>query len=232
MIPLPYILQRTSPRPFYLTSTCRCFQSSFKLSSTSLSSSLARITAISIIPTISSGLKGTPPAFWTTHNSRCAFRATESNPALSLCSRCEGSSIGCVCESGKYANVKQKGVWCIESGTGARSDGWCCNVKVLNFPRIFKECIRAYNCDFFSNNFNFWSSEMFKCYNTGETRAIEKIARICEAMDSEAKMPHLKTSSSNGEHRKITHCLLFVPRAHKVIPCPQRRSFVGLYPAF
>ena len=27
--------------------------------------------------------------------------------------------------SGKKAKVRQKGVWCIDNGTGARSEGWC-----------------------------------------------------------------------------------------------------------
>lgn len=44
---------------------------------------------------------------------------------LKVCSRRDGSKMAGVSGSSKYANVKHSGVWCNESGTGARSDGGC-----------------------------------------------------------------------------------------------------------
>jgi hypothetical protein len=46
-------------------------------------------------------------------------------PLQSVASNCEGSSTGGVAGSEKKANVRQSGVWFIESGTGARAAGGC-----------------------------------------------------------------------------------------------------------
>ena len=112
-------------KTIYRTSTFRPNQSSCNLASTNRFVSFAFVTATSINFKISSVLSGTPPNFWRTHNSFWAFRAIDTNPALSRCSSWEGSIIGGVDASGKNAKVKQNGVWWMARGTGARSEGRC-----------------------------------------------------------------------------------------------------------
>jgi len=80
------------------------------------------------IPTnfrISSTARGTPPAFCTTHNSRCAFRDKDIVPSLRLISNCVGSSTAGISDSEKNAKVRQNGVWFIVRETGALEAGGC-----------------------------------------------------------------------------------------------------------
>lgn len=114
---------------FYITSTFLPIQSSFSLASTNRSNSLAFWTVTFTFRKTSSAVSGTPPNFCSTHISRCALRAMDNSPVLSRCSKCVGSSIGGVDVSGKNANVKQKGVWWMANGTGARSDGACYEIS-------------------------------------------------------------------------------------------------------
>ena len=57
-------------------------------------------------------------------------------------------------------NVKQKGLWWIDSGTGARSVGACCGRGSANKEVNSKN--QAYNDDLISYDLDLRSSEMFE----------------------------------------------------------------------
>ena len=109
----------------YLISIFLPAKSSRNRVSTRLCISLAFITTMSTSRRTSSAPSGTPPNFCSTQISFWAFKAIETRPALKRCSSWDGSSTGGVEASGKNAKVKQKGLWWIASGTGARSVGEC-----------------------------------------------------------------------------------------------------------
>ena len=77
----------------YRTSTCLPLQSSFNLLSTNSSRSRTFVMLIPTIRITSAKSSGMPPAFCTTHSSRCALSAMVSVPSLSVCSSLEGSRI-------------------------------------------------------------------------------------------------------------------------------------------
>lgn len=103
---------------FYRTSTFLPAQSSAKRASTRRSSSLAFAALMSTMRRISSGARGTPPAFCSTQSSRWALRAMESVPALRVCSRRVGSRSAGGAEGGVGADVVVDVVDVEEEGEG------------------------------------------------------------------------------------------------------------------
>ena len=49
-------------------------------------------------------------------------------------------------------------MWCIESGTGARSEGWCC-VEGKHVARGVRGGF-TYDGDFVADDLNFWAPEV------------------------------------------------------------------------
>jgi hypothetical protein len=82
---------------------------------------------------------------------------------------------------GKKAKVRQKGVWFIESGIGARSAGSCyVRIHLSTWDETVNEGAGVtHDCNFIAYHLHIWPSEMLQCHNPSQTCTIHHVPRIC-----------------------------------------------------